>query len=1457
MTRFKNIGILIFLLLTSQMVAQVPVLDTVCSGAVRHYRVDGEIGSTYSWILSHPDNTVELLPSNADTVEIAWNYISGIYGLKVVQHPLNGCDSDTVSGQVIVYDSPDVYAGPDDEICENEQYYLGSATADYTSTIVWTTSGDGTFDNDSTIHPTYIPGPGDILSGNVTLTLTGFGLGIEGTCDPSVSGLLLTITNQVIPEFESLGPLCQYSIPPALPDTSVNGITGIWDPDTVNTYIPGEFIFNFDPDSGQCAIPTTITIVIKPLPVVYAGADQNIPAGTSTSIGDATATGTDPLTYSWTPSDLLLDPYVLNPTTVNLYDTTIFTLTVTDSIGCTSSDEVTIFVTGIPLMVSPIVRPDSICLGDSAQLFANASGGSGSFKYNWTSNPPGFTSGEENPVIGPVITTTYIIEVDDGFVTVTDSVILVVNIPPAVYAGQDQTIPAGTSTTIDDATASGVHPLTYNWTPAELIQDPTILHPTTVNLYDTTVFMLTVTDNNGCSASDTVTIFVEGDSLMVNPIVVPEEICLGDSAQLFANAIGGSGTYSFSWTSDPPGFTSSEENPEVAPPSSTTYILEVNDGFSTVTDSVILVVHDPPDVFAGTDQTILGGTSTTIDDATASGTEPLTLNWNPEEFLVDPTVLNPTTVILYNTTIFTLTVIDSNGCFNSDTVTIFVEGAALAIYPTVIPGEICLNDTAQLFTNPYGGTGSYSFSWTSDPPGFTSALENPLVSPSDTTTYFIEVNDGIDTVSGSVPLFVQPLPQFECPQYGPVCEGSEVIVFTEPGAFRLEGEIVTQFDPAVADTHILTYIETNSYGCSDSCEFEIVVYPKPIVYAGDDQTIAPGTYTCIDDATASGYDSLIYSWDPAHLLDDPTALNPTTVLLYDTTLFTLTVTDGNGCINTSDMMIYVTGGTLSADPETVPDEICLGDTAQLFANPSGGSGVYTFSWTSDPEGFISDIENPLVSPLVTTIYFLEVEDGFTSIIRYDTLIVNDPPVVYAGMDQIITIGTATVIDDATVSGTGPMTYIWAPPGLLLDPYVLNPSTVELDQTTVFTLSVIDSNGCTGLDEVIITVEEIMPDTLQAITEPDELCLGNAANVPVKVDKFISVAVFRLKLSYNAQYLYCEGFINTHPSLAGNLTGFVDQAAGEITLEWQSGTPVTLPSLQTITELVFTTRIPGQGQLEWYTNASDSYFTDVSGNPIPAEFHTGLVNIYDPPNIILPNTLPVCIGQEVTISGIAQGTHPPLSYSWIYPDGHTSSLHPYMDSVSLNDAGNYTLLVTDAMGCTDQKSIRLVVYRNPVALFHGIDSMKVQSGYQLEAGPGLAHYYWNTGATTENIAITEEGWYSVELISSADCWGMDSIYMEIIRRCIDAPNAFTPNGDGLNDYFKAVSVCPIKYFHMQIFNRWGETLFESDNITHGWDGKKNGVVVPGDTYVFVISYIIEVSPGVKEKNAMNGILLLLK
>ena len=100
-------------------------------------------------------------------------------------------------------------------------------------------------------------------------------------------------------------------------------------------------------------------------------------------------------------------------------------------------------------------------------------------------------------------------------------------------------------------------------------------------------------------------------------------------------------------------------------------------------------------------------------------------------------------------------------------------------------------------------------------------------------------------------------------------------------------------------------------------------------------------------------------------------------------------------------------------------------------------------------------------------------------------------------------------------------------------------------------------------------------------------------------------------------------------------------------------------------------------------------------------------------------------------------------------------------------------------------------------------------------------------------------------------------MEIIKKCLDAPNAFTPNSDGLNDVFKAVSICPVKDFRMLIYNRWGEKLFESNDISYGWDGRKNGVECHSDTYVYVISYIVEKFPGVEEKNVLDGVLLLLK
>jgi hypothetical protein len=217
-----------------------------------------------------------------------------------------------------------------------------------------------------------------------------------------------------------------------------------------------------------------------------------------------------------------------------------------------------------------------------------------------------------------------------------------------------------------------------------------------------------------------------------------------------------------------------------------------------------------------------------------------------------------------------------------------------------------------------------------------------------------------------------------------------------------------------------------------------------------------------------------------------------------------------------------------------------------------------------------------------------------------------------------------------------------------------------------------------------------PQALQVITSGGEFCLGEIAMIMVNVDNFNSVAGLHLKLSYNADNLRCEGFTELHPQLANGLSGWIDEAAGVISLEWNSSSPVTFTGPDKIATLLFTTKNPGQGELAWYTGATQSYFTDTNGNPIPAEYYNEETFIYELPNILLEDSKTVCIGESVYIMGIATGNAPPFSYLWTYPDGHTSGEAPMILSVTLADSGNYTLLVTDGLGCADQKTCHLEV-----------------------------------------------------------------------------------------------------------------------------------------------------------------------
>lgn len=340
-----------------------------------------------------------------------------------------------------------------------------------------------------------------------------------------------------------------------------------------------------------------------------------------------------------------------------------------------------------------------------------------------------------------------------------DTVDVLIKPTPNVNAGIDKSIPYGTNTQLVGTANGGSGSHTYEWSPADKVVDATILNPMTILLQNTVDFTLTASDQNGCEKSDGVTITITGGPLnaVVNP--TPGEICVGESTTLNAVASGGNGTYTYEWTSNPPGFTSTMEDPTVSPTVTTTYFVSINDNFTTIQAQATVIVNQLPVVDAGTDQSIPHGTTTTLTSSVTGGSTPYQYLWGPSNFVVTP--LNPSTQTtkLYSSQIFNLKVTDVKGCQQADILSVSISGGPLAVNPTAQSPVICRNQSTIIEALPGGGSGNYvSFQWTSTPPGFTSNLPSPEVSPTQTTTYNVTVDDGFNTTSGSVTITVNQLP---------------------------------------------------------------------------------------------------------------------------------------------------------------------------------------------------------------------------------------------------------------------------------------------------------------------------------------------------------------------------------------------------------------------------------------------------------------------------------------------------------------------------------------------------------------------------------------------------------------------------------------------------------------------------------------------------------------------------
>jgi len=174
----------------------------------------------------------------------------------------------------------------------------------------------------------------------------------------------------------------------------------------------------------------------------------------------------------------------------------------------------------------------------------------------------------------------------------------------------------------------------------------------------------------------------------------------------------------------------------------------------------VITAGESPQVNAFSDDIILPyGSSTTLHGSYEGGLGPYQFEWSHPELLVNPLSLDPQTVALQFTTEFIFSVTDeSGGCTGHDTVTVQVAGGPLGINLSADPDQFCFGEQSVLSAQGLGGTENYNYLWSSDPPGFTSTLQQVTVQPAVTTEYTVTVNDGLSEVSESVTVIVNQLP---------------------------------------------------------------------------------------------------------------------------------------------------------------------------------------------------------------------------------------------------------------------------------------------------------------------------------------------------------------------------------------------------------------------------------------------------------------------------------------------------------------------------------------------------------------------------------------------------------------------------------------------------------------------------------------------------------------------------
>ena len=273
------------------------------------------------------------------------------------------------------------------------------------------------------------------------------------------------------------------------------------------------------------------------------------------------------------------------------------TYQVTLTVGCGNGLCTSEITKAVTVSALPTVSFDAttVCQGSPTQFTGQVTGGQNITNYQWNFGDGQTGTGQSTShtyaqagTYQVTLTATSASGSCPGEVTQTVTVIAL----PAADAGPDQTIPYGSTTQLSGSGGAGT--FNFHWEPANMVTNPNAQNTQTVVLTEDQTYTLTVTNPQGnCTETDEVTIHISGNAMTVTANAFPGSICEGESTQLEANAGGGTGNFTYSWTPTTGLSNPNIYNPIATPTQTTTYTCTVGDGQTTQNVNVTVTVNYP------------------------------------------------------------------------------------------------------------------------------------------------------------------------------------------------------------------------------------------------------------------------------------------------------------------------------------------------------------------------------------------------------------------------------------------------------------------------------------------------------------------------------------------------------------------------------------------------------------------------------------------------------------------------------------------------------------------------------------------------------------------------------------------------------------------------------------------------------------------------------------------------